>query len=108
MLHIWIDKLHETCYDEVVPEKQQSDRPRQTEGGIVYKCDRCERISEKLTRRVEPYCLGGYVCGYCGSSSVRESPADCFICKRPLFDGDDAYRAGEMLFCTECVKETIV
>ena len=46
--------------------------------------------------------------GYCGSTDTEIQVTVCDICKKPLYSGDHAYEAGDLLICEECVTRVMV
>ncbi|MBP3857409.1 MAG: hypothetical protein IK990_17540 [Ruminiclostridium sp.] len=74
----------------------------------MYKCNNCGKTGDTPDR---PYDTDGsrYAeCAYCGSENIIGSRYVCGVCGKPLFDGESAYEAGELLFCGDCLTEVLV
>lgn len=74
----------------------------------MYRCNVCGNMGDSPGRLHEPDCVSADICRRCGSDDITVSTVTCGICGRPLFEGDDAFGAKDMIICPDCVREIIV
>ena len=74
----------------------------------MYRCNRCGYIGSKPLPVYEDESITYQVCGNCSSKETTPSEAECGICSKPLFRGDRAYEARDLLICRSCLTEIMI
>ena len=74
----------------------------------MYRYTSCVRTDQGPVRICGGEEKDRFAFGYGGGTDTVIQVTVCDICKRPLYSGDHAYEAGDLLICEKCVTRVMV